>query len=279
MPTQTELIGEHPLPPTIFGKFFDAEDVEVTTQLCHRILKIKSMPPDDEFVDWLAKRLVFHHYDPSTIARLKKKYEDIGFPQYAAKHRQLPTLDVTKKGNATEILLIEYLEGCHGKPMIKTYKLRFNPNVDQAVKGDDILLVNVVDERGENEALRVFLGEAKFRSAPDQDVLADLSSSLAKDKMPISFGYLINELYKSNETLAQAELLDQFVIEEIKKKGNIKFAGMLLSNHRTSNYVTNNFKSDNPSMVIVSAGIRNPSDLINAAFLKAEDLLANPKDL
>ena len=53
-----------------------------------------------------------------------------------------------KKGNATEILLTDYIQASQKKEFIKVYKLKYNPNVDQAIKGDDTLMVDLFEENG-----------------------------------------------------------------------------------------------------------------------------------
>ncbi|CAN5514731.1 hypothetical protein BH09BAC6_BH09BAC6_34300 [soil metagenome] len=280
MPSQADLIGEHPLPPDIFDTYFSCTDYAVTATQCHRSLVEKPDLDGDELVDWLARKIIDHHYDPDKLERLKRAYERAGFPLYAAQHRQLPEADRTKKGNGTEVVLIEYIDSCQAdRNLFKAYKFRYNPNVDQSMKGDDSLMIDVIkDERG-NDDLRIFLGEAKFRGAPDRAVLTELSSSLGKDKLPISYSFLVDVLFKDPATEAVGRLLENFLIAEIKAKGNLRYAGLLLSNSRTPDFVAANFNCDNPALVFISAGIEAPADLINAAFQKAKDLLANPDEL
>ncbi|MGJ1322491.1 Hachiman antiphage defense system protein HamA [Sphingobacterium faecium] len=277
MASQNDLVGIHPVAPHFFENWFTCEDKPVVPAKLHRSLISKLSSDDDVLVEWLARKIIDYHYDPVKLDRLKDRYSQIGFPQYAAQHRQLPNTDKTKKGNATEIILIEYIEGCLvGRQLYKAFKFRYNPNVDQSMKGDDALLVEIVKDKRGMDDLNVLLGEAKFRGTPSNDVLGDLSSSLGKDKLPISFSFLVDELYKDAATESVARLFDNFVMDQIKSKGNLKYAGLLLSNHNASNFVENNFQCDNPALVIISASLRNPAVLINKAFEKANDLLKNP---
>ena len=50
--------------------------------------------------------------------KLKENFTNLGFPKYAEQHRKLPVADKTRKGNATEIILSEYIEECKEKKMI-----------------------------------------------------------------------------------------------------------------------------------------------------------------
>ena len=279
MSLHEDLIGAHPPAPHEFARWMDSSDIEPTGARCHRALTSKLTANEPALVQWLAEKLVHHHYDQTRIERLKQKYTDAGFPQYAEQNRNLPRADKTKKGNATEILLIEYIESCQGKPLIKAFKLRYNPNVDQAIKGDDTLMVDIkVDDKGKN-SLKIFLGESKFRATPVKKVIKDITESLGKDKLPLSFSFLISELSRDSATKPTADLLDSFLISEIKSKGDITYTGLLLSNTQTSTVVERHLVTDNPNLIFISAGIDNPQTLIDQAFIRAEAMIANPMTL
>jgi len=277
MAKQSDLIGNHPAQPNIFERWLACTDVKNTPTKCHRSL-VNSIPANDAgLIDWLAERLVHHHYDEERLERLKQKYRDVGFAQYAEQNRRLPRADKTKKGNATEILLIEYIESCQNKPLVKAYKLRYNPNVDQAIKGDDTLLVDTFKDANDKDEIRVFLGEAKFRKTSSKTVVESISKSLSKDKKPLSYSFLVDELNRSDKTKKLADLLDQFIIEEVKNRGNLIYTGFLLSDANTFKVVEANLSSNNPSLVFISTGIDAPEGLINEAFKKAEALLTPKK--
>lgn len=279
MSLHQDLIGSHPIAPSVFERWLDCIDIEPTDARCHRSLSAKLPTDDPELIQWLAEKLVHHHYDQNRIERLKQKYREVGFPQYAEQNRNLPRADKTKKGNATEILLIEYIESCQEKPLIKAFKLRYNPNVDQAIKGDDTLMVDIITDDKGIERIKIYLGEAKFRATPAKKAIDDISQSLGKEKLPLSFSFLINELSRDPATKETADLLDKFLISEIKSKGDIIYTGLLLSNTQTSTVVEKHFTTDNPELVFISAGIDNPQTLIDKAFIKAEALVANPDAL
>lgn len=279
MPTQDELIGIHPIDPHIFHKWFEATDHPRKPEICHRALTCKVTPDNPEVIEWLANKIIEHHYSPSLINRLKSKYADLGFPKFAEQYRQVPISDRTRKGNATEIIMVEYIESCHSGGLIKTFRLRYNPNVDQSMKGDDALLVDVITDGDGNSDLKVILGEAKFRGIPNNAVLDDIRSSLGKDKLPLSYSFLIQRLYEDPATEPIAKLLENFLVEEIKAKGNLKYAGLLLSSINAGTFIENNFSTDNPAMVIISAGIDQPSQLITNAFHRAQEILDNPNQL
>jgi hypothetical protein len=279
MSLHKDLIDSHPGAPSIFDNWLDCSDIEPTLTRCHRALSSKLLGTDPVLIKWLAERLVYHHHDQKSIDRLKKKYVDLGFPQYAQyaeQSRKLPRTDKTKKGNATEIILIEYIESCLGRQLIKAFKLRYNPNVDQAVKGDDSLMVDIITDDKGKEKLKIFLGEAKFRATPSSQVIGEISKSLSKDKLPLSFSFLISMLDNDPANEETADLLDNFLISEIKAKGDVIYTGLLLSDTKTSATVEKHLATDNPQLIFISAGLDNPQSLIDEAFKEAEKMVVNP---
>lgn len=278
MPKQQELIGNHPELPNIFAKWLKCNDVPVTANKSHRSLTPSISTTDDELVNWLGRKLFEHHHSDYRVEKLKENYAKLGFKEYAERHRKLPTADRTKKGNATEILLTEYIESCFKKTLIKVFKLRYNPNVEQAIKGDDTLMVDIVSNK-HGDSVKLYLGEAKFRKTPSKDVIQTLATSLSKDKRPLSYSFLVDELGRSPETKDLADILDAFIVEEIKGNGDLVYAGFLLSDTDTFSNVENHFTSDNPQMVLISIGIEKPEELIEKAFERAEYLVLHPHEI
>lgn len=278
MPTQKELIGDHPSNPNIFAKWLLSNDVVVTPTKTHRSLTPLMASTEVELIDWLGRKLFDHHHSEYRIAKLKENYAKLGYKKYAEQNRKLPIADKTRKGNATEVILTEYIESCLEKNLIKVFKLKYNPNVDQAIKGDDTLMIDIV-KRKNKDTVRLFLGEAKFRKTPSKNVVQTIAKSLSKDKRPLSYSFLVDELGKDPATKGLADILDTFIVEEIKGKGDLIFTGLLLSNTSTHSVVESNLVSDNPQMILISIGIDNPEELINKGFEKAEYYVANPDKL
>jgi len=275
MPNQKDLLGSHPIAPDIFSTWLECNDIAVTATKTHRSLTPLIATSDNALIEWLGTKIFEHHHSEYRIKKLKENFGTLGFKKYAEQNRKLPVADRTKKGNATEILLSEYIEGSLGKKLVKVFKLKYNPNADQAMKGDDTLLVDVVTDR-KNTKVRLYLGEAKFRKTPTSAVVKTISKSLSKDKKPLSYSFIVDELGRSDATKLLADLLDTFLIDEIKGKGDLIYTGFLLSNTDTFKVVEANLNSDNPFFVLVSVGIEDPEGLITKAFEKAEYLFNNP---
>ena len=114
MTKQEKLIGIHPNNTDPFGKWLKVNDLPGSATKCHRELT-ESTAIDDDLIEWIARKIINHHYAQFRIDRLKQKYESLGYAEYAAQHRKLPIEDKVKKGNATEILLTDYIQTTRGK--------------------------------------------------------------------------------------------------------------------------------------------------------------------
>lgn len=276
MTKQIFLIGRHPNEKHPMGAWLVVNDIPATRTKCHRELTERNVEENEDLILWMANKLISHHYTTFRLEQLKNKYKELGFSKYAEQNRKLPIKDEVKKGNATEILLTEYIQSTLNRELIKVFKLKYNPNVDQALKGDDTLMLDLIEQKEGNE-LKIFLGESKFRSTPTKKVVHDISSSLEKEKMPLSYSFLVEEIAKNNVELALK--LDDFIIQDIKDKGQLIYTGLLLSNKNTSRFVENNLNNDNPDLIFISIGIKDPGNFINLAFEKANQLIANPLTL
>lgn len=276
MTKQNNLIGEHPNAEHPLGAWLKANDIPVTTTKCHRELTEIKDEKSEELILWMANKLVKHHYSTFRLEQLKKKYLELGFEKYANQNRKLPIVDKVKKGNATEILLTEYIQSTLKRDLIKVFKLKYNPNVDQAIKGDDTLMVDLTESESGSD-LKIYLGESKFRKVPSKQVVNDVSASLEKEKMPLSYSFLVEEIAKDNVELALK--LDDFIVQDIKDKGQLVYTGLLLSNKHTSRFVEKNLNNDNPELIFISIGISEPEHFINLVFAKANELIANPPAL
>lgn len=276
MSRQDELIGAHPNPPDIFGRWLASTDHPETERKCHRSLSPTTNLSEDEVVNWLADKIILHHYDNNKVERLKSKYGQLGFTEYAENIRMIPAVDEVRKGNMTEIILCEYVLSSTKKPLIKTFRFRYSTNVDQSMKGDDVLMVDYDNKANDIE---VYLGEAKFRKTPEPKAVRDIVKALSTDTKPLSFTFLVDRLLESDDTAEIGNRLDQFVIETVRQQGKITYSGLLLSKETCATTVKNYLDSENQKLVFLSLGVADPTDLINKAFAKAEEKLANPDQI
>ncbi|MEK5063708.1 Hachiman antiphage defense system protein HamA [Cytobacillus sp. FSL R5-0596] len=271
---QCKLIGEHPN-SSFFYEWLESVDEPVTENKKHRHLSEKKASREfaiEQISDWIVK----HHIDEKRIKRLKKKREEIldkyGFEEYVKKQTLLPTVDKTKKGNGTEIILAEYLQETT-KLNLLVYRLRYNTNVNQAMKGDDVLLLN-----RENLYEKVIVGESKFRTTPSKAVIEEVTKEFAKEmRLPLSVTFLAQKMSDfGDEDLAES--LEDLNVTLHDGKVPIISVGFLLSNHNTNTNVNRHLVSNNPNFVFVSLGIEKPEELIAMSFDLAEEKLKRGND-
>ena len=275
MTEQERLIGVHPTEPHIFGFWLKSTDLPTTERKKHRLLT-ENRSHRSAAIDQLAQWIIEYHIPEFNLDLLKKKkalLDKHGLGQYIAHLHPLPKSDTTQKGNLGEIVLIEYLKNSRGfTPYI--YKLHYNPNVEQSMKGDDVLMFNPEDINNE-----LIYGECKFRSTPTAAVVSDIVGNLeGQNKLPISLtfvAYRVNEA--GNNDLAE-KILD---LQHKIYNGEVLVtnAGFLISKCSkrsgcgTSAVVEKNLDTSNPRLVMISLGVEDPEEIVKKAFQKAEEIL------
>ncbi len=264
MTDQSKLIGEHPAS----GFFYDwckVEDTSSTVTKKHRKLTDNGIDRD-VLIEQLSNWIIKHHTAPIQIKRFKAKKAILkkhNFQQYVKDRMPFPIkADKTKKGNLGEIILAEYLTSTSGLELL-IYKLRFNPNVEQSMKGDDILLFDKLDIKN-----KIIMGEAKFRTTKNKQALDDIVSSLSKINLPISLTFVSNRLSEIGED-DLADEVDDLISEVHSKKLPVTYVGFYHSEATVSTTIEKNLNSTNGNLVVVSYGEDNPMDLINQSFDKA----------
>ncbi len=273
MTEQERLIGEHPQTPNILGEWLKYTDHPATVSKKHRELEEDSSLRNQaicKIADWIIE----HHISEKKINLLERKamlLQKHNFDKYVESSKLLPTTDKTQKGNVAEIILVEYLQQSTGLlPII--HKLRYNPNVDQSMKGDDVLLLNP-----NNVVEKIIYGESKYRSEPTKDAIKDAVSNLEGNKrLPVSIGFVAEILYgQGNESLAD-KLMD---LQVLLKDGNIILhnVGFLMSGKTTSTKVERHLNTTNPNLVFVSLGLENPIEIVNESFKLANERLLSIK--
>ena len=202
---QEKLIGEHPKNNHIFGQWWSYVDLPTTDRKKHR--KLEENPAfRSAAIDKLAEWIVESHATDLQLRMIDKQraiLDKHGLSRFVDILHVLPRTDTTQKGNLGEIVLIEYLkESRHFTPLV--HKLHYNPNPDQSMKGDDVLLFkkdNLTDE--------VIYGECKFRGTPKAEIVDEIVGNLeGLKKLPISMGFVANRIDETgNHDLAE-QLMD-----------------------------------------------------------------------
>lgn len=275
MSRQDEILGLHPINHHVIGEWLDYEDKEPTETSCIRVLSEKK-PFGDAVIEPFSKNLIDYHYTPATINSLKKKFEKLGlkeFGTYYAQSRNLPQNVNTRKGNAVEVLMTEYsLAAIDKLDLTYAHRFRYNPNVDQSMKGDDMLIVDFSDEANPT----IYIGEAKFRKTVDKAVLEDVTKSLAKDKMPLSLTFL-RDRFENVDDNKYAKLDDLF-IQELSDY-DIRYIGFIVGDKNAGKNVEEKWECDNPKHIMLVLSLDEPEEFVKQAFDKANTLLTETPEI
>ncbi|GEB27487.1 Uncharacterised protein [Enterococcus casseliflavus] len=264
MTIQDDMIGKHP-DDGIFHDWIRHEDTKCSISKRHRALSEINDYREKATID-VAKWLIKYHLSDRSRDSLKRKKEILekyDFDEYANSLKIFPVADKTKKGNFGEVLLTEYLSKTSGIEVL-VFKLRFNPNPDQSMKGDDVLLVD------EN---RVIVGESKFRTIPNGRAVKAACENMDKELMlPISLGFVADRLYEAGET-ELASKIDDIQFKLSKSTMDIKNVGFLISTQNTKRNVERSLEISNKDFIFVSLGIDNPKEFMEVVFEKAKELV------
>jgi hypothetical protein len=165
------ILGVHPDEATPVGKILEAADGTTSTKIPHRALSLKA----GKHVlasSSIRGMLVKHHTSPEALARTKSQVAamtrlGVALPKNLSR---FPVNSTTRKGNLAEIVLAEYITAATDTTL-PVYRLRYNPNVDQSMKGDDVLTFDL-----ESDPVRIIVGEAKFRATSTKSAVQEIVS-------------------------------------------------------------------------------------------------------
>ena len=191
-----EILGSHP-EPDAFGCHTQAEDTSTSSDVPHRALSQDDGSRDDT-VEQLREALIQHHTSAEMRARDQRKREDLrqlGYPISDAETHRFPHADKTRKGNLAEVFLAEYIVAAKDAAL-PVYRLRYNPNVEQSMKGDDVLAFDFHSKR-----VRILVGEAKFRKIPSKAAIEGIVAGLVRSHqagLPASLQFVADRLFETD---------------------------------------------------------------------------------
>lgn len=259
---QSKLIGEHPV-SGVFSEWFECEDTPTTDGKKHRKLTNKGLENRE---DYLAIWIMKHHVSAPRLNRIRSKKEILrkhSFQEYMENRMPFPVKSTpTQKGNLGEIILGEYLTESSGLELL-VYKLQYNPNVEQSMKGDDILLFDKNDIQN-----KIIMGEAKFRATKSKQALDDMVSSLTSANLPISLTFVCDRLAERGETNL-ADEIDKLITNLHKSKTSITYVGFYHSDIDVSKTIEKHLNSNNKNLVVISYGEDNPEQIVQDSFDEA----------
>jgi Cap4 SAVED domain len=260
--TTPPILGAHPAAPP-FGTLLTADDTETKNKVPHRVLA--EIAPRSEMVNYLRRALVDQHASPEALKRTamqRAAIEQLGLGPAAAALRRFPTNESTRKGNLAEIVLAEYVVAST-KLALPVYRLRYNTNVDQSMKGDDMLAFDL-----DSDPVRVVVGEAKFRAAAQGTTVAEIADALLRSQkagVPASLQFVADRLFDEGDAATGARVLNCAMLYA-QGRLRLDYVGLLLSNKRASKHIHASTPATTTRLVMISLGLDEPVSLVASCF-------------
>jgi hypothetical protein len=217
------------------------------------------------FTAAMTQWIVTHHVSPEAIERDRIRREALVRQGFVDPAQRFPINLNTQKGNWAEILLAEYV-AASSTAKIPIYRLRYNPNVNQSMKGDDVLAFDL-----DSNPVRVLVGEAKFRTTPSKSVVDELVNALVKShsgNIPASLQFVADRLFESgNNDLGEKVAACNSLFAQGRLQ--LDYIGLIVSNRSAHRYVQMNAKTDVRRLAVMSLGLADPEGIVIASYAGA----------
>jgi hypothetical protein len=218
----------------------------------------------------MREMLVRHHVSSEAAQREKERLDAmtrLGFGEQQAKMKRLPTSDTTRKGNLAEILLAEYLVSSTGT-QVPIYRLRYNPNIEQSMKGDDVLAFDL-----DSKPVRILVGEAKYRATSSKTVVTEVVEALVKSNkagIPVSLQFVADRLFETGNAELGAKVSNCATLFALDKL-QLDYIGLVMSDLKTSERVTDHAAADIRRLAVISFGIDAPDGFVVPCYEGLEE--------
>lgn len=258
------ILGAHPDGRHALGGVLAAADRETAEKIPHRVLTERPAVRA-KTTAVIQAALTQHHASPEALERTKKHREALkrlGFDAEQSKLRRFPTNPSTRKGNLAEIVLAEYVVAATGLAL-PVYRLRYNPNIDQSMKGDDILAFDL-----DADPVRIVVGEAKFRSSSTNKAVKDIVEGLVrsyKAGIPASLQFVADRLFESGDANLGERVLGCAMLFA-RGKLRIDYVGLLLSDSRAAERVDAATPAGLHRLAMISFGVDTPDTLVDDCY-------------
>jgi len=210
-----------------------------------------------------------HHASPETLNRAKElrdAIEQLGFMAQQAQIGPFPTNPSTQKGNMAEVFLAEYICASCGVEL-PVFRLRYNPNINQSMKGDDVLAVDL-----DANPVRLVVGEAKFRGHATAAAVRGITGALVRSHsagVPISLQFVADRLFETGRAELGARVLACAIL---MARGDLQidYIGLLLGDVGSADKVRNHRDATNLNLAMISAEFQNPVGLAESCYRDLE---------
>lgn len=267
-PLQIEdVVGVHPNSQNAIGLRFASKDGHSKHGMPIRELS-ETNSDVDQFVEAMRECIRSHHARPEDLERDKRRREALSRQGLTLPVSRFPKSSKTRKGNWAEVLLCEYVTAsCNAD--LPIYRLRYNPNVEQSMKGDDVLAFDL-----ETSPVRIVVGEAKFRKTSSKKAVTDIVDSLERSfrgGLPASLQFIADRLIQEGkEALGMRieECADLFARNRLR----IDHVGLLASNHLAPIHVNTHASSELRRIALISMPLSDGEGLVTSSFHGLEEI-------
>ncbi|MCC7537094.1 MAG: DUF1837 domain-containing protein [Deltaproteobacteria bacterium] len=262
------ILGTHPTPPNPLGQVLAATDSVTVTKVPHRALTPAKRAAAASRKA-LRAMLVRHHASPEALQRSRAHADAMkaaGFAAQQASLQRFPTNDSTRKGNLAEVVLAEYVVAANTLTL-PVYRLRYNPNVDQSMKGDDVLAFDL-----DAKPVRIVVGEAKFRGVSTNAAVKEIVEGLVRSHkagIPVSLQFVAERLFEANQTELGTKVLNCATLFA-RGELHIDYVGMLLSDAQAATRVDTATPASLHRLAMISLGLADPDALVTDCYEKLE---------
>ena len=265
--TAESILGTHPKDG--LGAFLLPSDTYTESGVPHRTL-VEVDGQRDAIVECFRGMLVHHHISPEALVRDKQRREamkQLGLTDEQKYMNRFPRNLSTQKGNLAEVVLAEYLESA-AEVSLPVYRLRYNTNVDQSMKGDDVLAFDL-----DSDPVRIIVGESKFRATSSKAAVTELVEGLVrshKGGIPASLQFVADRLFETGDEELGERVLEcatLFVLEKLQ----LDYVGLLMSDVKSNERLNQHTEKALHRLAVISFGLDSASSIIAPCYNGLED--------
>lgn len=242
-------------------------DCTTTNGIEHRVLEDNGQ--GDILLQYMEDALQRHHISLEALQRHMDLIATLKIKNLPVLRSPYPQALTTQKGNFAEVFLAEYLISTTDMDL-PVYRLRYNTNPDQSMKGDDVLLFDL-----DSDPVRIIVGESKFRGIPDKQSVIDIVDGLVRSHkagLPISLMFVAERLFNDNKPELGKKVLNCAILFDTNKL-RIDYVGFLMSNQSAKNHVNKHATAQLRNLCMISLGIQSPETIVKKAFERLESRL------
>jgi hypothetical protein len=258
------IIKNHPNGSDPLAISLQSNDIVTETGVPHR--ELIDTNHSDIFLKYMLPLLRIHHIKPNILEELKANIKLLKTPYIPLQLSPYPRNPNTRKCNFAEIFLAEYLKSTTDTKL-PVYRLRFNPNKEESMKGDDVLLFDL-----DSTPVKIIVGEAKFRETPSKETVIEIVETLVrsnKEGLPISLTFVANRLFEEHNYELWWKVLNCSVLFSSDQL-EIDYVGLLMSNMNANKHINRHTTNELHNLLMISLGMIKPEQTIEKAFNQLE---------